>query len=229
MADPGDIDPDDVSPHVHVKIDAEKKIRWLQYAEENYHGNLSTLVVEAVDNTISDNWVLESEAESEIDAASIDVDLSGVDGDLDDIKSQLTALSEQMDNLTLSGSAPDDDELDERDLMRLANRVRDMLPEAPNEWTLLNVFDAHSTVEESERVRLTGTVSDLADYLEEPRYHVWDAAVFLENKDEHVKSVIDDGTRRWFVHNPRVEIPEFDVDEEDIPEDVEFKQGSEVE
>lgn len=216
-----DDDDDDVSPHVHLTIEKSKKREWLEYAEENHRGVLSDLVITAVDNEVKDKWVLASEVD---ESHEIEVDFSGMSEDIDDVKSRLKSLQDQIDNLAAGERSGDS--LDETDLRGLANRIRDHLPEAPNEWGFRNLYDAEQTVPAPERVRLTGTVGDIADYLDEERHDVWDALLLLENKDDHVKSIIDEGTRRWYIHNPRIEIEGVDVSEEEISEDVEFTKGS---
>ncbi|WP_152529757.1 hypothetical protein [Candidatus Halobonum tyrrellensis] len=190
----------DVSPHVHAKVGEETKKRWLEYAHEHHRGNLSSLIVEAVDQTISDHWVLESEAQSKTE--NIDVDLSGVDEELEDVQEQLIVLSRQIDGLTVADATGGEKELEESELIRLANLIYDTLPSAPSEWAFTHLMKYWSELEPKHRPKISGNADDLADYHEESRYHIQDAAIYLENKDESVKSVIDSGIRRWYIHRP---------------------------
>ncbi|ADD03826.1 uncharacterized protein Nmag_0234 [Natrialba magadii ATCC 43099] len=222
MADGPTISPDDVSPHVHVKISKEKKIEWLNYAFEHYRGNLSTLVVEAVDNTINDEWVLAGEDTGE----EVNVDFSGVDDDLDEIKGQMSALAEQVDALTLAQTEPEGyEELDRDELLTLANRVRDVLPEVPNEWVLTHILQ-ETVADDVDHPETSGSAEDIAEYLGEHRHHVHDAAVLLEQEPE-VESVLDGSVRRWYVRNPTLSVDDYVGDPEDLP-DGSFATGDTV-
>jgi len=89
----------DISPHVRIRIDPERKREWLEYADEN-DLSLTDLIKTAVDNTISDTWVLESEVERS-DVGEVDVDLDGVDDGIDEVLERLTAIESQLDRVTL--------------------------------------------------------------------------------------------------------------------------------
>lgn len=213
-----DDDPE-ISKHVHITVKKDTKRAWLEYAEEHYHGVLSSLVKDAVNQYIDEKWVLANEE----DNTETEVDIEGVS----EIKSDLTAIREQIDSLSMN-TPIEDDSLSESETITLANRVLDNLPSVPDRDSLLEL-NAHLTVEDREVPKVTGAADDLAIYLDEEEEHVRRACLYLEhNEIETVESVIDDGVRRWYQINPRVD--RWDENEylqsiDDI--DAEFQTGNE--
>jgi len=191
-----DIDRDEVSPSVHAEVSIEKKIEWLQYAQEHYRGTLSSLIVEAVDKEISDNWVLESEVSND----DVDVDLSAVD-ELQQMQDQLESISEQIDSVTVDSDSEDGSsgrELERSEMIQLANRIHDTIPLVNGTSELVALKGDTSTLTLQEHAQAEGTVAALAAYLDHPEYEIWQAALFLEQNEDTVHSLIDEGVRSWY-------------------------------
>ncbi|MDS0278029.1 hypothetical protein NDI85_09495 [Halomicroarcula sp. S1AR25-4] len=192
---------DEVSPHVHVKIGKGKKSKWLKYAQKHHRGNLSTLVVDAVDKTISGDWVFREEND-DAETGTIDVDLSSVNEDIADLKSQTSTILGKLDGMVVGEDAGGGiRELNRDELLSLSNLIKDALPVIAGDMELSDL-KAHTQPTDRERSKITGKVEDLVLRLERHPYHVREAAIFLEAEERNVHSIIDDGERRWYVQRP---------------------------
>jgi hypothetical protein len=204
MSSESDDEPDDVSPHVHLKISPAKKRRWVEYADEHYRGNLSSLIEDAVDNTLSGMWVLKSESAEQEAEQKVNVDLSGLDEGLDHITTQLSAIQDQLDTVASGSSVEPGRRLEREELVKLASKVHDSLPLVSGTHDLVDLKNAVVTLPTDERAKLSGTIDDLAAHLDRDPIEVWQACLFLEN-DEHnnVYSIVDEGDRRWYELKPQ--------------------------
>lgn len=197
---------DDISPHVHVKIGREKKRHWLKHADEYYRGNLSTLVVEAVDNTLDDKWVFASEEES--DETMPDIELEPLEKDINELRAQTSTILGKLDGLAagdVNGEIGGIRELDEGELQKLANHIHDNIPMVSQTVELPQLGQTVLS-EERNRPKQTGLAEDLSQYLERHIYHIREAANYLERNDENVQSIIDEhGNRQWYILKPEPE------------------------
>lgn len=212
----------EVSPHVHLQIPQQKKVKWRRYADENFHRNLSAMVEEAVDMYLSDEWMLASEVE---ESQEVDVDLDGIE----ELRSEISALRDDIDSLALQNQVGDEEDINRDDLIQLANRIKEILPVVPHHRYLGDITKLPGTLELSERVKITGIVEDLASFLNKDKIAVRNACLFLErNEIENVESVIDAGARRWYVKNENVDVDEVydDIDIED--DELEYHLASDL-
>lgn len=219
--------PDD-STLLNIRIAPSQKRDWEEYASAEGYGTLTNLIKHSVESTISDEWVLQSETDIEVDSDDLDIDLSG-------IESRLSVIEDQLDTI----QSPPADEADERELERhelieLANRAHKRLPKVPTPEYLDVLVEYPNIVDEDEKPMLTGTAADIADVLGEPVYHVRQSLIWLE-REQHagVDSRIDDGIRRWYELDPSMDIDDIDeeldsLDAADLsPEEV-FTAGDEL-
>lgn len=220
-------DLEDISPHIRIRIDPARKKRWLEYAHE-YDLSLTDLIKEAVDNTISDTWVLASEGEAEEQSPMVDVDTSELEDGMQEILSRLNAFEIQLDDVTLSDAASQStDYLDRSELISLANRCHNQLPKAADGDQLIELTSQILLPEESEIPKLTGTAHDIAVVLGESEQHVRQALIFLEQEQNaNISSIIHKGIRRWYEVDPNLELGDII---EGVGEEysLEFKSGSE--
>lgn len=221
-----DRDLDDISPHIRIRIDPEKKLKWLQYADEN-NLSLTDLIKEAVDNTIDDEWVLESQRRSNL--PDIDLELSTLDTNFDEVVSRLESIETQLDDVTLSGTGAEDatEYLERQELISHSSRCLEKLPKVPDGESLIELTSQMAGYDAEEVPTLTGTAPDVAKALGENEIHVRQALIFLE-KEQHanVSSIVHDGIRRWYEVNPQLDLDEvIEEIETDLP--LEFEPGTE--
>lgn len=218
-------DLEDISPHIRIRIDPQNKKDWIEYAEEHHHGNLTDLIKHAVENTISDTWVLEDKHHSETE-----IDTSDLEEGMSEITGKLSVVERKLDDLSLQSGEEPESNLSRDELMKLALRCQDLLPRLQSEIQFPPIqqgfsvqlqevpsdFLQNDQSESSEqtlariRARITGRAEDLADALDKPTYQVRQALAFLEQTEtgSPVESTIDDGERRWFIRDPDT-VPDF--------------------
>lgn len=226
-ADTGsDPDLDDISPNIRIRITPEKKLKWLEYADEN-DLTLTDLIKEAVDNTIDDEWVLESQTQTELE--DVDLDLSALDTNFDEVVSRLESIETQLDDVTLSGTGVEEatEYLDRQELISLSSRCVEKLPEVPDGESLIKLTSEMAGYDAAEVPTLTGAAPDIAKALDENEIHVRQALIFLE-KEQHanVSSIIHEGIRRWYEVNPQIDL-EAVVEDIETDESVKFDLGTE--
>lgn len=211
-------DLEDISPHIRIRIAPQKKKQWIEYADEHHHGNLTDLIKDAVDNTISDNWILEEKSQ-----AGADLDTSELEEEVSETNARLSVIEQKLDDLSLQSDEPSESELTRDDIIKIANNCHDLLPRVQNDTQLpplqqalsINIDDipeehvqemqsgAVPETVESIRAQMTGRPDEIADALDESIPHVRQALIFLEQSETGsiVNSVIDQGERRWFVRH----------------------------
>lgn len=196
---------------LNIRISKAQKKKWKEYADEEGHGSLTNLIKHSVESTISDEWVLRSETDINIDTDSLDLGLSELDNRLQAIEHQLDALQ---------GPQQEDDKdrnLDRDELIQLANRCHDLLPQVPTEEHLQILTEHVVPFDSAEKPMLTGTAEDIANELDEPVFAVRQALIWLE-QEQHagVESMIDGGVRRWYELDPSMKLSdiesELDID-----------------
>jgi hypothetical protein len=189
----------EVSPHVHVKIGRDKKRKWLEYANEHYRGNLSTLVVDSVDKTLAKYWVLKDEEELE-DEPRVEVDLSAVNEDMAELKEQTSTILGKIDGL-VSGEVDGEGlrEIGENELIQIANEIHDVIPLVSDVQDLDTLTVPVQPQNPKGQAKLTGKAGDISSAIGTHIYHVREAAIYLEQKDRNVHSILDEGERRWFI------------------------------
>jgi hypothetical protein len=218
---------ENISPHIRIRIKPQKKKEWLEYAEEHHHGNLTDLLKDAVDNTISDNWVLEDKHSPETE-----IDTSELEEGVTEINDRLSVVERKLDDLTLQSSEDSEPNLGRDDLIKLANRCHDLLPRLQSEVQfpplqqslsvqpedLSSKFEQDIQSERKEdsihsiRAKMTGRAEDIANAFEKPTHHVRQALIFLEESETGalIESTVDEGVRRWFIRDPDAD-PEFEL------------------
>jgi predicted DNA-binding protein len=115
---------EDEAPYIRVRLPPEQKQRWREYAEEHHHETISGLVRDAVENTIDDEWVLQSES-----SRNIDMDELG----LDELKGKIETVNSKIDELIVHGLGVEDDQLSQDELVELSAKCEDRLPEVRGE------------------------------------------------------------------------------------------------
>ena len=224
-------DLDDISPHVRIRINQRKKRDWLEYADE-HNLSLTDLIKDSVENTISDEWVVASEAEPDIDLGELDV--GGIDEDIEEVKSMLEAFETQLDNLTVENTSGDE-LLERSELLPLAERVQDKLPEVSDGDSLIELGKNVMQLHEHQIPWYTGRAIDIANAIDEPESHVRQALIWMESEQQvsNVASIIHDGERRWYEVNPRKTVDQAleQISEEELPDDAEldFSTAGELE
>lgn len=214
---------EDVSPHVRLRVDPDMKRRWMQYTDEN-RMTLTDLIVESVENTISGEWVLAEEQQSE----SVEVDLSGVEGGVEEILSRLSALENQLDAAAVGPGEASEDALSEGELQDLEHELIDVIPRVRDVEMLGEVSVNTAGLNPKERAQLSGTASDVAAVVDRPEGDVRSALIYSEkNEYSDVESVVEDGVRRWFLRDPTIEDEDVLIMPSDVDEDVEFEPASE--
>lgn len=222
-------DLDDVSPHVRIRINPAKKQRWLEYADE-HDLSLTDLIKDAVDNTISDTWVLANETNSESpDLSNLDLDLGELDEDVQEVLSRLDSLQTQLDDITLAETgATNAEPLPRQQLLVLANQCHDKLPQVTDGEHLIEISSMISGIENSEVPMLTGTAYDIAEAIDESEHHVRQALMFLENEQNaNVTSIIHEGVRRWYEVDARADTGDI-LDEIQTEHAVEFQTADDL-
>lgn len=220
---------EDISPHIRIRINPEQKRDWLEYADNN-NLTLTDLVKDSVENTISDDWVLASEAESDFDFG--DLDFGDLEEDMQEVKSMLQAFETQLDDITVAESTTDEELLERHELLPLSERVQDQLPEVSDGDALIelgkNVIELH----EHQIPWFTGRARDIAKAIDEPENHVRQALIWMESEQvSNVSSIIYDGERRWYEVNPNKTVDETleQLTEDDLPDgaDLDFSTAGE--
>jgi len=215
----------EVSPHVHVKIGRDKKQKWLEYAAEHYRGNLSTLVVDSVDNTISKYWVLRAEEELDEDPR-VEVDLSSINEDMAELKEQSSTILTKIDGMV--GGDTDGEglrEIGENELIQIANEIHDVIPLVADVQELDVLTSPVQSQNPRGRAKLTGMAGDISAAIGTHIYHVREAAIYLEQKDRNVHSILDSGERRWFVLDKSIRTSSESEAKAPAPE---FQRGGDI-
>ena len=231
---PDEEDLEDISPHIRIRIDPQKKKEWLEYAEKHHHGNLTGLIKHAVDNTIGDTWVLKDKHHS-----GTETDTSELEEGVTEITDRLSVVERKLDDLALHSSEESDSEFSRDELIKLANRCQDLLPrlqseiqfpslrqgfsvqlrEVPDDFLQDGPSKSSKNTLARSRAKITGRAEDLADALDKPSHQVRQALAFLEQTETGavVESTIDEGERRWFIRDPDA-VPDFGFLEQNQPD-----------
>jgi len=233
---------EDISPHIRIRIDPRKK-EWLEYADEHHHGNLTDLIKDAVDNTIDGNWVLEDKHQ-----ANTEIDTSGLEEGISEVNDRLSVVEKQLNDLSLQSNQESDISASRDEILKLANKCHDLLPHLQSEIQfptlsksisvdLSNIpkkylqeddesSDAYS--EERIRAKVTGRAEDISNALEEPVSHVRQALIFLEQSEtgSMIKSTIEEGERRWFVHDDELSPVMYYLRKDKISDSVNLYEGN---
>lgn len=221
---------EDVSPHVRIRVHPEQKREWLEYADNN-NLSLTDLIKDSVENTISDEWVLASEAEADLDLSEID--FGDLEEDMEEVKSTLEAFKEHLDTLTVDGR--DSEEfLNRGELLSLAERVQTNLPVVNDGDMLIEMCENVLHVQEDQVPWFTGRAIDIARTIGEPEGHVRQTLIWLESDQQvsNVSSIIHEGERRWYEVDPHKTVDEaLEQLEDDLPDDaeLEFSTAAEIE
>jgi predicted DNA-binding protein len=188
------------APYIRVRLPPEQKQRWREYAEEHHHGTISGLVREAVENTIDDEWVLQSES-----SRDIDLDELG----LDELKGEIETVNSKIDELIVHGLGVEDDQLSQDELVELSAKCEDRLPEVRGEEhlrTILELVRDHQIPIDMDKY---GTVDEISNYFKRDQHEVWQALEYLESVGSaRVQSVVIESIRHWYIQNPDVEMRE---------------------
>ena len=219
-------DVENISPHVRIRVDPQTKKEWIEYAENHHNGNLTALIKHAVNNTISDTWVLENEYRPDAE-----IDTSELEEGVTEITDRLSVVERKLDDLALqSGEKPESD-FNRDEIIKLAHHCQDLLPrlqseiqfpplqkgysvksgEVPDDFLERIPSDGGEHTLSQIRAKITGRAEDLADALDKPPHQVRQALAFLEQTETGllVESTVDAGERRWFVRDPDAS-PDFD-------------------
>lgn len=216
---PGDTGEDeDETKHIHIRIDSSKKQKWERYVEENGLGTLTQLIVQAVDNTISDKWVLDSNANLSFNSEPLEEQIS-------ELTDQVLSMQSQLDEVQ-SPDVVDEERLTREELIPIANSAHDILAVARNDEDMRIIAENAHVIDEP-RGRLTGTAEDIAEEIEESVFATRQALIWLEREQNvPVSSFIDEnGMRRWYELDPDLEVSAYPDPVEDLPE---FQPGHEV-
>jgi hypothetical protein len=73
----------------HTRLPQQK--RWWKYAGEHHYGTISGLVREAVENTVDDEWILQSDSSVSVEQGDLGID---------EIKDEMETLNVKSDDLT---------------------------------------------------------------------------------------------------------------------------------
>jgi hypothetical protein len=214
-----------VSPHVHVKIGRDKKRKWLEYAAEHYRGNLSTLVVDSVDKALSKHWVYRDEEELDEDPR-VEVDLSSINDDMAELKEQSSTILGKIDGMV--GGDTDGEglrEIGENELIQIANEIHDIIPRVADVQDLDALTSPVQSRNPKGRAKLTGMAGDISAATGTHIYHVREAAIYLEQKDRNVHSILDEGERRWFILDKSIRPSSESEAKAPVPE---FQRGGDV-
>lgn len=217
---------EEISPHIRIRIDPRKKKKWVEYADEHHHGNLTDLIKDAVENTIDDTWVL-----AEKHQIKTDFDTSDLEEGISEVNDRLSVIEQQINDLSLQSNETSATDFSRDEIIKLANNCHDLLPRLQSEIQFpplqrslsIDLNDIPKEYEQevktnnatnplaSIRAKITGRPEDLADALDEPVHHVRQSLIFLEQSEtgSQVESTIDEGERRWFVRDPDAS-PDFD-------------------
>ncbi|MFU1780564.1 hypothetical protein ACM16X_04190 [Haloarcula japonica] len=188
------------APYVRVRRSPEQKRRWREYAEEHHHGTISGLVREAVENTISDEWMLRSES-----SVSIDRDDLGID----ELREEMETVNSKIDDLIVHGLGAEDDELSHDELVELSAKCEDRLPKVRDEGHLEAILELARDHRDPLDVEKYGTVGEVADYLGVDKHEAWQALEYLESVGSaRVRSVVIESVRHWYIRDPDTEMRE---------------------
>lgn len=234
---------EDISPHIRIRIDPRKKKEWLEYADEHHHGNLTDLIKNAVDNTTDGKWVLEDKHQT-----STEIDTSGLEEGISEVNDRLSVVEKQINDLSLQSSEDSETSVSRNEILKLANRCHDLLPHLQSEIQFPSLREslsadlsnipkeylqddnqssaAHS--EERIRAKITGRAEDISTALEEPVSHVRQALIFLEQSETGsiIRSTIQDGERRWFVHDDSLSPVMYYLRKDKIDDSVNLYEGN---
>jgi len=190
---------------ITFRLSSEKKQKWVEYLNsDSPHGTLTDLIKTSVDNRIGSKWILANKHEDS-DTADVPEDL---DDSLEIITERLTAIEDRLDDQELAGVPDDvDNELEEHEIRHLATQVHDRLPVVADADHLKSLVKHDTpTLDPQVRASITGTAQDISAVIDVPEPDVRTALIFLERQESAaVKSLIHDGTRRWYEINPRVD------------------------
>lgn len=193
-------DAEEEAPYVRVRISPDQKRRWREYAEEHHHGTISGLVREAVENTISDEWVLRSET-----SVSVDRDDLGIN----ELIEEMEIVNSKIDELVVHGLGAEDDELSHDELVELSAKCEDALPKARGEEHFEAVLELARDYPNLIDVKTYGTVEEVSDYMRLDKHEAWQALEYLESVGSaRVQSVVIDSVRHWYIRDPNVEMDE---------------------
>jgi len=63
---------------LNIRISESQKQTWKEYAAEEGYGTLTNLIKHSVESTLSDEWVLKSNTEIDIDIDEIDIGMENI-------------------------------------------------------------------------------------------------------------------------------------------------------
>ena len=223
----------DETTSITFRLSSEKKQKWLDYLNsDSPHGTLTDLIKTSVDNRIGSKWVLENKHD---DSDTTDVPEELTDS-LETITGRLTAIEDRLDEQELAG-VPDavDNELEEHEIQHLAIQVHDRLPVVADADHLKSLINhVTPTLDPQVRASITGTAQDISAVIDRPESDVRTALIFLERQETTaVRSIIHDGTRRWYETNPRIDRDppsSLEIEEQaDInKDDIDLQPGTEI-
>ena len=188
---PDEEDVEDISPHVRIRIDPGKKKDWMEYAEKHHHGNLTDLIKHAVDNTIDDTWVLESDQRQ-----TTEVDLEPIQQELSELKDDVSYIQKTVEQLERP-SGGESERLDRDETLDLATQLHDMIPDVPRDEEPPPMDP--DQLDEHER---TGLPSELADELDLSGHQVRQALIELQSSLSNIKTRQKGDKRQWYEETP---------------------------
>ena len=222
----------DENTSITFRLSSEKK-KWIKYLNsDSPHSTLTDLIKTSVDNRVGSKWVLADKLD--------DSDTADVPEDLDDslkmITERLTAIEDRLDDQELAGVLDDvDNELEEHEIRHLAIQVHGRLPVVADADHLKSLVKHDSpTLDPQVRASITGTAQDISAVIDVPEPDVRTALIFLERQESAaIKSLIHDGTRRWYEINPKVDQDppsSLEIEEEAgiDKDDLELQPGTEI-
>lgn len=207
----------DNNDYIQIQISASTKEKWREYAENQHHGTLTGLIKDAVNNTISDDWVLRSEGDVEIDAESLGIS---------DIEEKIDVINDKLDRVLISDidDALEEDiddqerrDVEETDIIEMAAQTQDILPRCRDEDQLHRLVkasrhrdtDVRALVDNDDRWPTLGSINEIANELDVSRAAAWSAVEKVEGGSRQVRSVVIDGEQRFFIRDPSVSTPQI--------------------
>lgn len=201
---------------LHVRVSPSKKEEWMDSLDEGE--TLTSLVTNAVDHELSNEYVHVDAVEGLTGGDSVEVDVSGITDQLDEIQATVSAVHREIDDVSVQVSKPDESRIQDlaMDVITMVPRYRD-LP-----TNVLNGIDAKvpsgADADEQRAVRLrvlpqaiekasksqsepdiNGSAYKIGVDLDADSIVVRQALIYLERRTtENVHSVVADGTRHWF-------------------------------
>jgi hypothetical protein len=189
---------DEEAPYVRLRVSPEQKRRWREYAEEHHYGTISGLIREAVENTIDDEWILQSDSSVSVDQGDLGID---------EIKDNMETLNAKIDNLITHGMGTEDDKLSHDDLVELSTKCEEQLPVVRDEEHLRAILEFKSDYPRLTDREKYGTVDGIASYFDKDKTEVWQALQYLENVGSaRVRSVVHMSARHWYIKDPDAEM-----------------------